>query len=311
MTSLKGEKIGFVGAGVVGSVLAISLRRAGYEVIAAASRSEMSAEKLANQVQGCEAVSSAQEVADRAAIVFLTTPDDMIQHVTSRITWQKGQRVLHCSGVESLEALEAAEMSGASIGTFHPLQSFGTVEQGLTALVGTVFGIEASDPQLAEGLAQMARDLGGEPVHISPQDKVLYHVAAVTASGFTVTLMKLAADLWERLGLRSEEALKALLPLLKGTVNSLEVNGLPGALTGPLVRGDVGTIRRHLYALKAKAPDYLPLYCYLGLAQLPMALAKGKLDIAKADEIQALLEEYRSHSPPVMAGRGVSTTSSS
>ncbi|MBI2164850.1 MAG: DUF2520 domain-containing protein [Chloroflexi bacterium] len=302
MAYLRDQRIGFVGAGVVGTALAVSLRKAGYQVVAVASRTETSAAKLARLAEGCQAMSDPQAVADGSDLVFITTPDYAIQSVASAIAWRKGQTALHCSGAESLDALEAAGARGAALGSLHPLQSFGSMSQGLEALPGTFFGIEASEERLAQGLAQMAKDLGGEPVYIPPESKALYHVAGVTTSGFVTTIVKLATDLWASFGISREEALRALLPLLKGTVRSLEVNGLPGALTGPVVRGDVKTIEKHLLALESQAPDFLPLYCYLGFRQLPLALSRGGLGRLEAEEIARLLNSYYPVRSPAKAG---------
>jgi predicted short-subunit dehydrogenase-like oxidoreductase (DUF2520 family) len=104
-----------------------------------------------------------------------------------------------------------------------------------------------------------------------------------------VTLVKLATDLWQTFGVSTTEATQALLPLLQGTVNNLGNVGLPDCLTGPIARGDLGTIRKHLAALEARAPALLPTYRELGRQTVPIALAKGRIDEQGAKEMHKLL----------------------
>ncbi|MHC1578956.1 MAG: DUF2520 domain-containing protein, partial [Dehalococcoidia bacterium] len=122
-----------------------------------------------------------------------------------------------------------------------------------------------------------------------PGDKVLYHAAAVFASNYLVTVVKLALDLWQEFGVSPKEATKALLPLIRGTLNNIDNIGLPNCLTGPVARGDSGTIEKHLSALEARNPSLATTYKELGLQTIPIALAKGKVNEQKAEEMTALL----------------------
>ena len=120
-------------------------------------------------------------------------------------------------------------------------------------------------------------------------DKVLYHAAAVFACNYLVTLVKLATDLWQTFGISQAQATKALMPLLRGTLSNIENVGLPNCLTGPIARGDLGTITRHLKALEEANPSLLEIYKELGLQTVPIALAKGRIDPQSAGELQGLL----------------------
>jgi len=126
-------------------------------------------------------------------------------------------------------------------------------------------------------------------VLLGPGDKVLYHAAAVLASNYMVTQVKLALDLWREFGVSPEEATNALLPLLQGTLNNIRTVGLPDCLTGPIARGDLDTIERHLLALKDRDPSLLAVYRELGLQTVPIALARGKINEEKAQQMRALL----------------------
>jgi predicted short-subunit dehydrogenase-like oxidoreductase (DUF2520 family) len=282
-------KIGFIGAGTVGTALAIRLHEKGYPVVAVASRSKSSADRLAEKVSGCESCDCKQAVADAAELVLITTPDDVIAQVAAELRWHKGQSVIHCSGAHSLDILAPAKESGAHPGAFHPLQTFASIEHAVKNIPGTTFALEA-DGELLETLKQMATDLEGNWVQLKAGDKVLYHAAAVIACNYLVTLMKLSTDLWRAFGVSRPEAIRALLPLLRGTLNNLENIGLPNCLTGPIARGDLGTIEKHLEALDKVAPSLLSTYKELGIQTIPIALSKGKIDKEKAEELLRILE---------------------
>jgi len=282
--------IGFIGAGTVGTALAVRLSGKGYPVVAVSSRTKASAQRLAEAVSGCRVHDDGQAVADVCELVFVTTPDDVIAPVVAELHWHSGQSVVHCSGAASTDILEAAMGLGADVGAFHPLQTFASVSHAIENIPGSTFAIEAEEPLLTT-LKEMASALEGSWVRLGAGDKVLYHAAAVVACNYFVTLVKLATDLWQSFGVSTQQATQALLPLLRGTLNNLDTVGLPHCLTGPIARGDLGTIRSHLSALERAAPEILSTYRELGLKTIPIALAKGKIDQVRAKELEALLKE--------------------
>jgi predicted short-subunit dehydrogenase-like oxidoreductase (DUF2520 family) len=284
--------IGFIGAGTVGTALAVRLQQKGYRVIAVNSRSRSSAERLAGMVEGCQVHDNGQGVADAVDMVFITTPDGVIPQIAVQLEWRPGQSVVHCSGADSLDVLAPVTSKGASAGGFHPLQTFASIRHAIENIPGSTFAIEAEEPLLGT-LREMAESLEGKWIRLGPGDKVLYHAAAVLACNYLVTLVKLSTDLWETFGVPRVEATKALLPLIRGTVNNLENVGLPDCLTGPIARGDLGTIQKHIAALKTKAPQLLPVYLELGRQTIPIALAKGKIDESRAKELQTVLDYSR------------------
>lgn len=289
----KRRRIGFIGAGTVGTALAVRLSNKGYPVVAVYSRSKRSAQRLAELVQGCSAYDEAQAVANNAELVFITTPDGAIPQVVSEVQWRSGQGVIHCSGADSVVVLEPARQRGAFVGGFHPLQTFANVQYAIENIPGSTFAIEAEEP-LFSSLQDMAGALGGSWVRLSAGDKVLYHTAAVIACNYLVTLVKLSTDLWHTFSVDTTKATQALLPLLRGTLNNIENVGIPNCLTGPIARGDLGTIDKHINALKLAAPDILPAYRELGLQTIPIALAKGKIDESRAKELETTLKEKMS-----------------
>ena len=280
-------RTGFIGAGRTGTALAVRLSQKGWPVVAVYSRTSSSARKLAGLVPGCRVCHTAQELADVTELVFITTPDDAIAQVCSGVAWHPGQGVVHCSGAHSVDILKPAEKLGAAAGSFHPLQTFADVSQAVENLPGSTFAVEGEEPLLSV-LKELAGVLDGNWVELKPGDKVLYHAAAVFACNYLVTLVKLAVDLWGNFGVGPREATKALLPLVRGTVNNIEGVGLPDCLTGPVARGDLGTIEKHLSALESENPALLAAYSELGLQTVPIALARGGIHKQKAEEMRAL-----------------------
>jgi predicted short-subunit dehydrogenase-like oxidoreductase (DUF2520 family) len=282
-------KTGFIGAGTVGTALAVLLSRHDYRVTTVYSRSRTSSEKLAKRVNGCQVADSSQAVADNAELIFITTPDAAIGSVAAQAKWRRGTSVVHCSGADSTAVLEPARKSGAMVGGFHPLQTFAGFEQAIENLPGSTFALEAEEP-LLNTLRTMATALGGHWIKLTAGDKVAYHAAAVFASNYLVTLVKMATDLWQTFSVPTDQATQALLPLIRGTLHNIETIGIPQCLTGPIARGDTGTIAKHLKALQEKAPALLFPYTELGLQTIPIALAKGKIDRQQAIDLEMKLK---------------------
>lgn len=281
-------RLAIVGAGRVGTGLALSFARSGRNVVAVASRKPASARALARRVPGARAASSPQEAADRADLVFLTVPDDAIEAVASGIRWRAGAACAHCSGAGDLDLLRKAAADGARVGGFHPLRMFGEPGKSFD-MHGSAVAIAGTEP-LARELERLARAIGARPLRLPEGGRMLYHVAANFSGAFVVALIKEAIALWEKLGITEGEALRALLPLMRGSVDNVEKLGAAGALGSVIARGDVGTIRKHLEALAKTAPESLELYRLLSLRTIPLAIAKGTLSPAVATEIAALLK---------------------
>src|SRR5690606_22786972 len=213
-------KVGFVGAGAAGGALARALAAAGVPVVAVTGKGPERAHTLAAAIPECAAVPTAQDVADRADLVVLAVPDRAIAEVCASVRWRADAAVVHCSGAHSLDVLEPARAAGALVGGCHPLQTLTGAPEDAARLAGSVFGIEAEEP-LRGMLADLVERIGGRPVFLSARDKALYHASAVLISNYTVTLAATAAGLWEAFGVDRRDGLRALLPLLRGTVANL------------------------------------------------------------------------------------------
>jgi len=283
-------KIGFIGAGPVGTAFAVNLSKHGYQIIGVFDVVKEAAQRFADDVSGCQIYENAQELVDSADMVFITTPDDIIPRVAAELKWRAEQSAVHCSGASTVHSLDSAREQGAMVGAIHPCQTFAGREQAIANLPGSTFAIEAEEP-LKTTLTEIAKSLNGDWVYLTSEDKALYHAAACIACNYFYTLVKIATDLWQNFGKSTEEATKAYIPLLQGSVNNIANVGFPGCLTGPIARGDVKTIQRHLAALEKYAPDILPLYRELGLKTIPIGIAKGTLSEEGARELRALLEK--------------------
>ena len=283
-------KIGFIGTGTTGTALAVKLHAKGYHIVAASDKNPSSTRRFAEMVPDCRIYQKNQDVAENADLVFITSPDDVIAPIAASLKWHRGQSVVHCSGAASLDILAPAREDGANTGAMHPLQTFASVSQAIDNIPGSTFGIEADEP-LFSTLRDMAVALEGNWVKLEAGDKVLYHAAAVLSCNYLITLVKLATDLWQSFGVDPQQATQALMPLLKGTLNNISNVGIPECLTGPIARGDTGTINKHISALEKSAPEALDAYLEMGLQTIPIALEKGKLDSKTASTIKTLLKE--------------------
>ena len=295
--------IGFVGAGRAASALAVGLAQQGYQVVAVASRTRASAERLARRIPTATAVADAQTVADTAELVFITTPDDAIAQIAADIVWRPGQAVLHCSGTLTLAPLAAAAAKGVETGSFHPVHTFNAEgSPGVDALRGAAYGIEAQGP-LFEALAEMARRLGGTPIWVPAEARGLYHAAAVMVCGYFVGLFDDAVNVWRSAGLPPDSVSPALTHLVQATLDNLGSLGAEASQTGPVPRGDAGTVKAHLDALRRHAPELQSVYAALARRAVALAVSSGRLPEAARPQWEELLTpsgvSERGEQPPV------------
>jgi predicted short-subunit dehydrogenase-like oxidoreductase (DUF2520 family) len=294
------KTVAIIGAGRVGSSVGYLLRKAGYSVTAVAARSMASAETAADFIGSGEPGTDVVKAASHADIVFITTPDGAIKDVCDTITagggLKTGSLVVHMSGAHSLDRLDGARTAGASRAVLHPLQSIASREQGIKTLPGSYFRIEA-DPEARTGARDIVTALGGRELSLpkwSPDkdSAALYHAGAVAVSNYFVALIDYGLKFYQALGADKQLALKAVLPLIRGTLHNIETLGVPDALTGPILRGDTQTVRDHLEAMQKRTPELMDLY--RGLARQTVAMARERGSITKeiADQLLNLVDNY-------------------
>ena len=281
--------LSFIGAGTLGSALAKACVSAGYRVLSIHSRTYENAAQLASALPGAEAVPNLSD-ATGADITFLTVPDDAIAEVCESIIWPASSSVVHCSGALSLDVLDSAAQTGAATGSLHPLQTFAAGAEHASRLSDISYALEASGDELRDALQNLVTALGGTPQWITSKDKPLYHASAAMASNYLVALLGDASKLWESFGVSRNSGLQSLLPLVRGTIDNLEGIGFPDALTGPIARGDVETVRIHLDALTASQPDIVASYAAMGRRTVALGLEKGTLSEDAARAICDLLD---------------------
>jgi predicted short-subunit dehydrogenase-like oxidoreductase (DUF2520 family) len=287
------ENIAIIGLGRTGTAIGYLLHQAGYPIVATASRSRASLLNRVGYTGGIAFTSDANaEAASLATCIFITTPDDTIASVCLDIAKKggisPGDKVIHMSGAGGLDLLEPARMTGAMVASIHPLQSFADIEGAIRNIPSSTFGITA-DEDLREWSANLVRELGGIPVDVPEAIKPLYHTAACMASNYLTTLIHAVEEIYLSLGLSRDEALRAFWPLVNGTLKNIETKGSIQALTGPISRGDAGTIEQHIRVLSETLPDYLPAYCAMGLLTVELAIKRNTLSPERADIIKNIL----------------------
>ncbi len=281
-------RIGFVGAGRVGTTLAIAFSRAGWPVTAVASRDDGRRDRARALLPGSATYSEAAAVLDDVDICFLTVPDDAVAAVAGTLRLYSSQALVHTSGSLPAGVLRPAMAAGTAVASFHPLISFAQTEQALADLAGATVALEG-DEALLGVLAELAEDVGARPVRIPEDGKAAYHAAAMLASGGLVGLLDGIAELARGADLDEPAAMAIYAPLVRQTLANAERLGIVAALTGPMVRGDVGTVRSHLAAVERLAPAVGPLYRAVADRELAIAERRGDLSEGRAEELRAAL----------------------
>jgi predicted short-subunit dehydrogenase-like oxidoreductase (DUF2520 family) len=284
--------VAILGLGKVGTAVGFLLRQAGYRIVAVASRSKASLTQGIVYTGG-KPYLNFSAAALTANCIIITTSDDAIAHVCKKISRERGIRpgakVIHMSGVGGLDLLKSAQDAGAHVACIHPLQSFADVEGAIRNIPGSTFGITSAD-EIKEWSVQMVRELGGVPFFIADADKPLYHAAACIASNYLTTLIHMVEEIYQSLGLSREDTIRAIWPLVMGTIANIKTKGTVQALTGPVARGDAGTIKKHAEALRNKLPALLQAYSALGILTADVGLKKKTLSPETARLIKELLK---------------------
>ncbi len=268
--------IGIVGAGAVGTALGVALARAGWTVGAVSSRSAERRERFRSLVPGARAFAEATALLDDVELVILAVPDDALPGLAASLRMYSGQAMIHTSGALGADVLEPAMAAGTQVGAFHPLVAFADTELAVSALQGATIAIEGDD-QLAALLARMADAIGASAVRLAPGTKAAYHAAAVLAAGGFVALLDAIAELGAVAGLDESGSLAIYGRLAEQTLENARILGISRALTGPIPRGDIGTLDRHLESLRVHAPSVLPLYVAAGAREIRLAEERGVL----------------------------------
>lgn len=273
-----------IGAGRVGTAIGVLLKKAGHRILGCSARNPESLERAVNYL-GCFSSTNIQDVYTGADAILISVPDAAIASVAESISDNgvaEGTVVVHVSGAFGLEPLMSLRHNGARLAAVHPLQAIPTVEAGINRIPGSWFGA-TSDPEIADWVESYVAALQGKVMWVPEEQRALYHSAAVVASNYLVVL----ASIVDEMGFD----VIPYLPLMRGTLSNVDELGVMAALTGPVTRGDAGTVSEHLRAIRSrKLPDVEAAYRILGLRALRASLSGGRLDEESARAVRQVLE---------------------
>ena len=289
-------RVGVIGAGRVGAVLGAALAAAGHDVTAASGLSAGSHLRAERLLPGVPLV-PADEVVAAADLVVLAVPDDTLPGLVAGLAetgaWRAGQLAFHTSGAHGLAVLAPAERAGVLPLALHPAMTFSGAPEDADRLTGAPFGVTSRE--LHRAVAEtLVLEMGGEPFFVAEDDRRLYHAALVTGANHLVTLVAEAADLLRAAGVGSPA--RVLAPLLTAALDNGLRRGDRG-LTGPVSRGDVGTVRDHLVTLTERAPASVAAYVAMARRTTERALDAGRLKRHEAAPLLDLLGEAHDETP--------------
>ena len=284
--------IALIGAGSAGTAMCIALHRAGYPIVAISSRNLESAQRCGDLVD-CEQTSCDPiEAAVKAQVIIIATPDHAIETTCEALSeseqLSKNQLIIHLSGALTSDALITARSQGLDTLSLHPAQTLADSVHGAELLKTAWFCLEGNDKAVARG-QEITNAISGNSFVIAKDKKALYHAALSVSSNYLATLEATAIKMLTETGISKQNALALLMPLIQGSVDSLSNLGLPDALTGPISRGDVQTIEKHLCAMQKGPESQRSLYKTLGLETLKLAKAKGQMARGSEELIRELL----------------------
>lgn len=298
-------RVGVIGAGRVGAVLGAALAAAGHDVVAASGLSTASAERAARLLPGIP-LRPADAVVAAADLVLLAVPDDILAGLVAGLAetgaWRAGQLTFHTSGAHGLAVLGPAERAGVLALALHPAMTFSGAAEDADRLVGAPFGV-TSRPEHRPVAETLVLEMGGEPFFVTEDDRRLYHAALVTGANHLVTLVAEAADMLRGAGVA--DPARVLGPLLTAALDNGLRRGDRG-LTGPVSRGDVGTVAAHLQTLNDRAPASVAAYAAMAQRTTERAVASGRLKRHEGapllDLLDAALPSAHPTTPPDPAG---------
>lgn len=292
-------RVSIIGAGRVGTAMAVLLSEKGRDVVLVSDPLPEARERAA-RLSGARAVDDPVEAAREADVVLVTTPDEAVlptsELVSGALADLSGKTFIHMSGALPLAALAPLAGRGADVLSIHPLQTFADLEGARTALPGSTFGITC-EPGLEGWARSFVAVLDGRAKVVDDADKALYHAAAVLACNLVTMVEYGAMSATRELGFSQEEFLEAFMPLAEAAVRNVARLGPAAALTGPLARGDIETVRGHLEALRRIDGALEEMYRAVCAVGLELLEERGGLERKKMEAMRALLEGERDGGP--------------
>lgn len=289
------QSIALIGPGRVGCAISKRLYEAGYPLTAIISRKQKNAVEACTFI-GCSTTLASDQITASATaqIILLAVPDDQIQNLALQIQataiLSHTTTLIHFSGLHPAEIMRS-HSSAAALLSLHPLLPFADRQKAFIKLQQCPCALESDTPHTLTLGQELVNAIGGEFFTLASDKKPLYHTAACIASNYLVTLLAAARDLLVKCGVEPEQAVPLLLPLVQASLENVQDYGPEQGLTGPIVRGDGGTVTRHLQALENAAPELLQLYLQTGTLTTFIGEKSGRLERKKGTAIRHLFAE--------------------
>jgi len=296
------KSIGIIGAGRLGTTLAAAINKkkiSGIELVAISSKTGdalIRAQDIIGTVKNnLIFTTDNNKCAAEADCIFICTPDDIIENVCKSIVQSnpgdiKAKLFIHFSGAKTLKVLSSASEAGAHTASIHPIKSFASINDSIETLPGTIYGVTYPVKPHSESrkfIDYFVLSMGGTIIEVEDEKKSLYHAAACVASNYLVALVNYAVSIHEGIGIKKEDSLRALSGLIEGTIANIKKLGPQQALTGPIARGDTGTVEEHLANFsKYLGPDRDLVYSIMGYETAKLACQNGWIK-------KPVLEEFR------------------
>lgn len=294
-----------VGAGKVGSVLGRVLVENGCRVVCVVSRTRRSANRVGRFLRSKLAVTDLESIPPETDLIFIATPHSAVTEVAGALARRKGLNfrriaVCHASGMLTAAALEPLRQAGATVFSFHPLQTFPR-DFSTSAIMPTARGISYGVDGGPEGVRmarRLARILEGEVVEIPPDMRAFYHAACVVASNHLTTLMSVLESMHGKIAGRPSGFFRVYKPIIAATLRNIERTTPAKALSGPVARGGVETIRSHFDAILRFAPNLVPVFAAMSLETVSLALKKGSISGDQALKMNSLIHQFAAMTIP-------------
>jgi predicted short-subunit dehydrogenase-like oxidoreductase (DUF2520 family) len=286
--------VAIIGPGKVGTALGILYARGGYRVVAIGGRDPKRAELAASQIGSDTLSCNVVDAAHAADAIILSVTDDSIKDVCAQIAREaacrRGAVLIHCSGaLSSIDLFAIHRTCHCSLGSMHPLQTFPDVDSAIEKIPGAYCFYEG-DERATKFITHFARVIGLIPVEIHREEKALYHAAAVMASNYLVTLLDMMIETARLSGIDQDKVWPAFRPLIYGTLENVGRQGTAPSLTGPISRGDIDTVRKHLQSLDRVDPAAARLYRELGIKATTIAARRNAISTEKLVALVRLLK---------------------